>query len=1197
MDPGHHYRRGRSPCAQPPLNPEGGSTDISGWTVGGDSVDLTGDSYWTPEDGAQSIDLAGATSGSVAQTVTTTPGANYTLTWFMAGNPNCGQPVKSMTVSWNGTVIESPTFDTTSDSNASMGWVQQQINVTATGTSSLVEFADATPDMSQCGAAVDNVSLIPAAVAPPGFSEDSPPLQTLQGATYSAIFFAAGVPAYSLAAAPSWLSITPTGAVTGTPPAGTSTFTYSVSASNADGSATAGPYTVAVQSAASVTGSVTDGGIANNPVSGAAVQACVTGGGECQEASTAADGTYHVNAPIGSTIVISAYPHSGYGAVSVVGPNTQTGLYSANVTLLGESPLGSGNYSGVIPPQEPVHGGVEIDSSLACPPQSALLPSGGPATGGTTVLLNGSGFSGATAVSFGGTPATSFAVTSDQAIQAVAPRGTGTVPVSVSVGGSSMVIDQYTYTAIQAISPAAGPAAGGVTVVITGTGLGSATAVLFGTTGADFTQVSDTQIDAVSPPGTGVQDISVQTLYGGTTPVAAVDEFTYGSSGSAGESTSSVKSVRATVITAARISPAPLPTAQLLAAHAASASVSQVLNYILDYLPKVQTVAEDAKSLVEEAESLVHPNCETTQAANVAAIMFKLAPTIEALAATLQVGVELGIGAFLTSIGLVAVVPAVEEFLANPLAQKALNAAVFTPFVTWLAFEAVTAGVKVVYAPFCPGSFHDNTLVDPSGTVLDTNGNPVPGASTTILRADTSAGPFTPVDTTSPGVEPAVNPETTGADGAFHWDVDTGWYEVRAAAPGCTDPANPGQSTVTIGPYPVPPPQLGLTATLACPGEAPPPAPSITSLGATAGPASGGTTVTVLGAGFTPTSIVMFGKTAAQSVTYESPQAITVTSPPGSGQVDVTVQTAGGTSATSGADQFSYGSPPSVTGLSVPSGPAAGGTRVTISGSGFTGATAVGFGDVPATSVTVESDTQIQATTPAEDPGTVDVQVLTPAGASAQAAADRFTYDSGGGPVIDSQAAATGTTNVTARITTTSPGDLIVAFVAADGLAGTAQRAKVSGGGLAWTLARRANTRNGTAEAWVARASGALSRAAITSSLNSAGYGESLTVAAFSHASGIGQTASASGRTGAPAASLTAAAGSLVFGVGNDWTASVPRTLGAGQTLVSQSTDSAGDTYWVQSRSTLTPAAGTQVTINDTAPTTDMWNLALVEIL
>jgi choice-of-anchor C domain-containing protein len=324
---------------------DSGSTAITGWTVGGNSVDLVAESYWSAEDEDQSVDLSGSAPGTVSQTISTTPGANYTLSWFMAGNTNCGQPVKTMDVAWNGTLIDAPTFDTSGDSNTSMGWIQQQINVTATGTSSVVEFADATPDMSQCGAALDNVSLTAAQVAAPSFTEDSPPLAALQGATYSAIFFASGVPAYSLAGAPSWLSITPTGAVTGTAPAGTSSFSYSVAASNVDGSAQAGPYTVTVQPAASVTGTVTDGGIAANPVVGSVVQACVTGSSECQETTTATGGSYSVNAPVGSSIVLSAFPLPGSGDVATSTEPLQVpsgGLQGQTIALNGLTPLTGG---------------------------------------------------------------------------------------------------------------------------------------------------------------------------------------------------------------------------------------------------------------------------------------------------------------------------------------------------------------------------------------------------------------------------------------------------------------------------------------------------------------------------------------------------------------------------------------------------------------------------------------------------------------------------------------------------------------------------------------------------------------------------------------------------------------------------------------------------------------------------------------
>ena len=276
--------------------------------------------------------------------------------------------------------------------------------------------------------------------------------------------------------------------------------------------------------------------------------------------------------------------------------------------------------------------------------------------------------------------------------------------------------------------------------------------------------------------------------------------------------------------------------------------------------------------------------------------------------------------------------------------------------------------------------------------MLDTNGNPISGATVTILRSDAWAGPFTALNPSEPGILPAVNPETTGSDGAFDWDVYSGYYEIQSSAAGCTAAADPSDDDATIGPYPVPPPQLGLVMTMACADEAPAPQPAADSISVPGGPAAGGTQVTILGTGFTPASTVSFGGVPATDVTYESPQALTAVSPAGSGMVDVVVRTAGGSSGTSTADEFYYGSPPTVTGLNVTQGPSAGGTVVTVRGTGFTGATVVGFGGTPGSALDVESDTELQVTTPAEQPGTVDVVVDTPAGGSTVSSADRFTY-------------------------------------------------------------------------------------------------------------------------------------------------------------------------------------------------------------
>jgi len=82
---------------------------------------------------------------------------------------------------------------------------------------------------------------------------------------------------------------------------------------------------------------------------------------------------------------------------------------------------------------------------------------------------------------------------------------------------------------------------------------------------------------------------------------------------------------------------------------------------------------------------------------------------------------------------------------------------------------------------------------------------------------------------------------------------------------------------------------------------------------------------------------------------------------------------------------------PVVSGIQPAAGPASGGTAVTITGSRFTGATAVSFGGTPAASFTVTLDTLIAAVSPA-GAGTVDVTVVTPYGTSAASPADHFTY-------------------------------------------------------------------------------------------------------------------------------------------------------------------------------------------------------------
>src|SRR3712207_1068750 len=80
---------------------------------------------------------------------------------------------------------------------------------------------------------------------------------------------------------------------------------------------------------------------------------------------------------------------------------------------------------------------------------------------------------------------------------------------------------------------------------------------------------------------------------------------------------------------------------------------------------------------------------------------------------------------------------------------------------------------------------------------------------------------------------------------------------------------------------------------------------------------------------------------------------------------------------------------PTVSAVKPVSGPTAGGTAVTVTGTNLTGATSVTFGGVAGTQVSVVSATTLTVVSPARAAGTVDVRVTTKSGTSAVVAADR----------------------------------------------------------------------------------------------------------------------------------------------------------------------------------------------------------------
>jgi hypothetical protein len=187
-------------------------------------------------------------------------------------------------------------------------------------------------------------------------------------------------------------------------------------------------------------------------------------------------------------------------------------------------------------------------------------------------------------------------------------------------------------------------------------------------------------------------------------------------------------------------------------------------------------------------------------------------------------------------------------------------------------------------------------------------------------------------------------------------------------------------------------------------------------------------------------------------------------------------------------------------------------------------------------------------------------------------------------------------------ITTSGANELLLAFVASDGPPApkTQSFSSVSGGGLTWRLRERTDTQSGTAEIWQAVAPSPVSKLVVTAARAGGAYTGAMTVAAFANASTTvdGAVAGANGGAGAPSVSLTTTRpGSWVWGVGEDYDRAVARTVGAGQTKVDEYLSPSQDTYWVQRRDALSPAAGTAVSIDDPAPAGDRWNLSAIEVV
>ncbi|MGW8973044.1 IPT/TIG domain-containing protein [Streptomyces platensis] len=169
-------------------------------------------------------------------------------------------------------------------------------------------------------------------------------------------------------------------------------------------------------------------------------------------------------------------------------------------------------------------------------------------------------------------------------------------------------------------------------------------------------------------------------------------------------------------------------------------------------------------------------------------------------------------------------------------------------------------------------------------------------------------------------------------------------------------------------------------------------APFKSTLSPVSGVTAGGNTVTITGTGLSTASAVNFGATAATPTVVNDGQ-LTVTVPAGAapGPVSVSVTTAGGTN---NGFSYTYIDAPTIVSLNPASGPASGGTVVTLTGTNLSTTQSVTF-DGTLAPFSVLSDTSLSVVTPPGTAGAVDVIVTTSGGSDTEVGG--FTYIAGPG--------------------------------------------------------------------------------------------------------------------------------------------------------------------------------------------------------
>jgi hypothetical protein len=609
-----------------------------------------------------------------------------------------------------------------------------------------------------------------------------------------------------------------------------------------------------------------------------------------------------------------------------------------------------------------------ISSPSGPPDVHGISPTSGPTAGGTPITITGHDFTGTTYVDFDGTHVIPTSVTDTQILVTSPAHAAGIVHLRVHTAtevSAPTSADNFRYLnapVVTSASPDNGPAGGGTVVTIHGANLSGAFEVLFGDTSVAPSQVTDDTVVVTSPlHSAGTVDIRVR-AGGGLSAATAAARFTYVATGIpvvTGVTPASGSTAGGTVIT--------IDGAGFLGTSSVRFG---------DELVSPSSVTNTRIVVVSppHGAGVVHLRVTTTAGTSpdTAADDFTFVPGTPLVLAVFPRGgpVEGGTVVTITGTGFTgatsvqfdgaSVVPSTVTdtsitVTAPPHAPDVVNVLVVTPRGT----SVPSVRDHYTYGGGGPHITAISTATGPTsgGTTVTITGTGFAGASA-VLFGDAVVTPLSVTNTQVVAVSPPH------AAGLIH---------IRVVTPGGVSPEVPADDFIYGG------------------------VPAITRISPVAGSVDGGTVVTIFGSGFVgATSVTFGGKTVTPFYVSESEIQVVAPAATVPGAVHLRVTTLAGTSPITANGDFTYVSHTAVFGLSPRTGSSSGGTLVTITGIGFTGATIVNFGGVGATPTSV-SDTEIRVVAPAHPAGTVHLRISSTGGSSAPTSNDDFTYVDGGG--------------------------------------------------------------------------------------------------------------------------------------------------------------------------------------------------------